>query len=67
MDNESKFLIDICSAYLNAAPVYVPENIDYKKLYNIIKNHNLIGICHCALNHAENKDIYISASSLKMK
>lgn len=56
MDNESKFLIDICSAYLNAAPVYVPENIDYKRLYNIIKNHNLIGICHCALNHAENKE-----------
>ncbi len=57
MDKESKFLIDICRAYLDEDKITVPENIDYKVLYKSAKNHNLLAVCHCALTNAVNKDI----------
>ena len=57
MNNEQKFLVNICNCYLNKERLTIHGDIDTKTLYTLAKNHNLIGICHCVFN--ENKDATI--------
>lgn len=50
MNIEEKLLINICQCYLNGDRLSLPDGIDWKNLYHLAKNHNLIGICHCVFN-----------------
>ncbi len=54
---EEKYLIKICSAYLNKTTFILDENIDYSKLYSISKHHNLVAVVFCVLKNCNNKNI----------
>ena len=56
MTREEKFLIQICSAYLNDSKINISEDINFNILFKLAKHHNLLGICHCVLNHSNNKN-----------
>lgn len=50
MIKEETLLINICQCYLNESELVVPDDINWESFYTLAKNHNLIGICHCAFN-----------------
>ncbi len=56
MDKEYKELIRICRHYLNGDKFTFDTSVDYKKLFSYAKGHNLLGILHCALLNAQNKN-----------
>ncbi len=57
MTKEEKFLIEICRAYLDSDTISIPDNIDFKLLFKLAKNHNLLSICHCVLNTLKSKNL----------
>ena len=57
MNKEEQFTVDICEAYLNNKELNIPDGIDYKELFKLLKHHNLLGVCHCAIVNADNKQI----------
>ena len=50
MTNEERLIIATCQSYFNNEYLTVPENIDFKAYYELAKDHNIIGIAHCALS-----------------
>ncbi|MCC8072992.1 MAG: nucleotidyltransferase family protein [Clostridiales bacterium] len=53
MNKEEKFLISLCKAYLFGEQVDIPNDLNWKLFFKLAKEHNLIAICHCALNAAK--------------
>ena len=56
MNREEKFLLRLCTSYLNDNSPEI-DDIDWRSFYNLAKAHNLIGICHCVFN--KNKELSI--------
>lgn len=56
MDKEYSLLIELCRHYVLNEKFTFPQGADCKRLFKAARAHNLAGICHCALNNAENKD-----------
>lgn len=57
MNREEKLLISICRSYLDGSTPALPDDTDWRVLYRLAKNHNLIGICHCVLDNNRQLDI----------
>lgn len=55
MNKEEQFTVDICEAYLNNRTLNIPDGINYNALFKLLKHHNLLGVCHCAMVNANNK------------
>lgn len=56
MNKEEKFLLELCSSYLDDS-IPESEDVDWKSFYKLAKAHNLIGICHCVFN--KNKELSV--------
>lgn len=56
MNTEEKFLITMCKAYLAGDDIHIPQDINYKELYRLLRHHNLLGVCYCVLNTSKQKD-----------
>ncbi len=54
MNNEEKVLIALCRADLTDEKIYLPDGVDYNKLFRLSQAHNLTAICHCAFVNAKN-------------
>lgn len=57
MKNEEKYLIALCSNYLNGQTVQLDESIDYSRLFSVCQEHNLIAVAFCVIKNSPNKDI----------
>lgn len=56
MNKEEKFLLSLCTSYLNDSPPEA-EDVDWRRFYELAKAHNLIGICHCVFS--KNKELSV--------
>lgn len=56
MNREEKFLLSLCTSYLNDSPPEI-EEADWRCFYELAKAHNLIGVCHCVFN--KNKELSV--------
>lgn len=56
MNKEEKFLLELCTSYLDDS-IPESEDVDWKSFYKLAKAHNLIGICHCVFN--KNKELSV--------
>lgn len=56
MDKTDKFMLYLCRCSLLNEKAEISNTINYTKLFNLAKAHNLIGVCHCALAAAQSKE-----------
>lgn len=56
MKKEETLLIELCRSFINGGKAVIPKNIEYDVLFKLAKHHNLLGICHCALNSADGRE-----------
>lgn len=57
MNKEQKYLIELTRCCLINEKAVLKEDIDYKHLFLLARDHNLSGVIYCAVSSAENKDI----------
>ncbi|MCM1285462.1 MAG: nucleotidyltransferase family protein [Acetobacter sp.] len=56
MKKEEVFLIELCRNFINGGKVVIPKDIEYDMLFRLAEHHNLLGVCHCALNGADGRE-----------
>lgn len=56
MEKEYKVLINACRHHLDGDKYYFDTSVDYNKLFACAKAHNLLGVLHCSIANAFNKD-----------
>lgn len=58
MKNEEKILLELCKSFFdNTKPIIKNKiEIDDKQFFKFIEEHNLVGVCHCAIHSAENEN-----------
>lgn len=66
MKQRDKLLLELCKAFFdNAKPVMENEiNIEDRQFFKFCEEHNLVGVCHCAI-HSTNGDNPLSAELQK--
>ena len=57
MEKEVKYLISLLDAYLKDEGVKLSDDVNYKRLYNRAKAHNLSATVFCVINKSENKEV----------
>ena len=57
MDREVNYFLSLLNAYLKDEEIKLSEDINYRKLYNLSKAHNLSAIVFCVINRCENKSV----------
>lgn len=67
MEKETKYLISLCNAYLKGENVVLREDINYRKLYNLSRAHNLSAVVFCVIKNSENFDKVETAVTEKFK
>ena len=57
MRKEEKYLIELLCAYLRNSKISLDNSVDYSRLFDISREHNLIAIVFCVIKSADNRDI----------